>query len=147
MYKAKLVKHVRKDMQLADENGKIVFKASVDVAVDNFINNIPALSKNIKGVYDKLQKLNADIVDKNNSEEILESMRTIGEFTEELSKFINTYLITILGAAKAHELLMACDNRALDAYCAIVPFVEECIAPEIQNEMNKNMARIESIMK
>ena len=146
MYKAKLVKHVYKDMQLTDEKGRVVFKASVNVSVDDYLNNIPALTRSIKEINDKTNNIKkAYAADKNAN--VLEMMQIMSELSQELTKYINTYLITIFGAAKAHELLMACNNRALDAYCAIVPFVNECIAPEINNEINKNMARIENIMK
>lgn len=146
MYKAKLVKHVYKDMQLTDEKGKVVFKASVDVSVDDYLNNIPALTKSIKEVSEKSENIKNNVKG-NSPDEILEAMTAISELTQELNNYINVYLITVFGAAKAHELLMACNNRALDAYCAVVPFVNECIAPEISNELNKNMARIENIMK
>ena len=59
MYKAKLVKHVQKEMQLTDENGKVVFKASVDVSVDDYMNNIPALSKQMQETEQKIKAVKA----------------------------------------------------------------------------------------
>lgn len=146
MYKAKLVKHVCKDMQLTDEKGKIVFKASVNVAVDDYLNNIPALTRSIKEVTDKTENMKKSLAGAT-QENVVEVMQAMSNLSHEITGYINTYLVTIFGAPKAHELLQACDNRALDAYCTVVPFVNECIAPEIQNEMNKNMARITDIMK
>lgn len=146
MYKAKLVKHVVKDMQLTDEKGKVVFKASVDVAVDDYLANIPALTRNIQNVMNESAKLQ-DAFKTATKEDAFPMLEAMGKFSEELSSYINTYLTTVFGAVKAHELLMACNNRALDAYCAVVPFVDECIAPEINKEINKNMARITDIMK
>lgn len=146
MYKAKLVKHVCKDMQLTDEKGKIVFKASVNVAVDDYLNNIPALTRSIKEVTAKTEETKKQLA-KKTANDVVEVMQAISNLSAEITGYINTYLITIFGAPKAHELLMACDNRALDAYCAVVPFVNECIAPEIQKEINNNMARITDIMK
>lgn len=146
MYKAKLVKHVCKDMQLTDEKGKIVFKASVNVAVDDYLNNIPALTRSIKEVTAKTEETKKQLAGKT-ANDVVEVMQAISNLSAEITGYINTYLITIFGAPKAHELLMACDNRALDAYCAVVPFVNECIAPEIQKEINNNMARITDIMK
>ena len=144
MYKAKLVKHVCKDMQLTDEKGKVVFKASVNIAVDDYLNNIPAVAKSIKEVTEKTERLKSTLA---NEKDPLTALTALSELSTELSRYINVFLVTIFGAAKAHELLMVCDNRALDAYCAVVPFVNECIAPEINNEIDKNMARIENIMK
>lgn len=144
MYKAKLVKHVCKDMQLTDEKGKVVFKASVNIAVDDYLNNIPAVAKSIKEVTEKTERLKSTLA---NEKDPLTALNALSELSTELSRYINVFLVTIFGAAKAHELLMVCDNRALDAYCAVVPFVNECIAPEINNEIDKNMARIENIMK
>ena len=146
MYKAKLVKHVCKDMQLTDDKGKIVFKASVNVAVDDYIANIPALTKSIKELTEKSKQLKKSFTGASN-DEVIEMMQIMSDISTNLAQYINVYLITIFGAAKAHELLMVCDNRALDAYCAVVPFVNECIAPEINNEMSKNLARITDIMK
>ena len=146
MYKAKLVKHVCKDMQLTDDKGKIVFKASVNVAVDDYIANIPTLTKSIKELTEKSQKLKKSFTGASN-DEVMEMMQIMSDISTNLAQYINVYLITIFGAAKAHELLMVCDNRFLDAYCAVVPFVNECIAPEINNEMSKNLARITDIMK
>lgn len=146
MYKAKLVKHVVKDMQLTDEKGKVVFKASVDVAVDDYINNIPALNTSIQNVTNRVNSLQ-NAIRTADKDDILTLMESLSKFSEELAGYINTYLTTVFGAVKAHELLMACNNRALDAYCAVVPFVNECIVPEINNEMSKNMARITDIMK
>ena len=146
MYKAKLVKHVCKDMQLTDDKGKIVFKASVNVAVDDYIANIPALTKSIKELTEKSKQLKKSFTGASN-DEVIEMMQIMSDISTNLAQYINVYLITIFGAAKAHELLMVCDNRALDAYCAVVPFVNQCIAPEINNEMSKNLARITDIMK
>ena len=146
MYKAKLVKHVCKDMQLTDDKGKIVFKASVNVAVDDYIANIPALTKSIKELTEKSKQLKKSFTGASN-DEVIEMMQIMSDISTNLAQYINVYLITIFGAAKAHELLMVCDNRALDAYCAVVPFVNECIAPEINNEISKNLARITDIMK
>lgn len=146
MYKAKLVKHVCKDMQLTDENNKVVFKASVNVAVDDYLNNIPALTKSIQEVTTKTEELKHSLAGKT-KDNALEVLTAMSSLSEELSRYINVYLVTIFGAAKAHELLMACDNRSLDAYCAVVPFVNEVIAPEVAKELNKNMARITDIMK
>lgn len=146
MYKAKLVKHVCKDMQLTDEKGKVIFKASVNVAVDDYLNNIPALTKSIKEVTDRSEEMKKQLAGKT-ADNIVEVMQVLSGLSSEITGYINTYLVTIFGAPKAHELLMACGNRALDAYCTVVPFVNECIAPEIQNEINNNMARITDIMK
>ena len=146
MYKAKLVKHVHKDMQLTDEKGTVIFKASVTVSVDDYINNIPQLNRSIREVTDKTNKLKTTLAGKT-KDDMLEVMQSISELSQELTSYINTYLVTVFGAAKAHELLMVCDNRALDAYCTVVPFVNECVAPEINKELNNNMARIVDIMK
>lgn len=146
MYKAKLIKHVCKDMQLTDEKGKVVFKASVDVSVDDYINNIPALNTSIQNVTNRVNSLQ-NAIRTADKDDILTLMESLSKFSKELAGYINTYLTTVFGAVKAHELLMACNNRALDAYCAVVPFVNECIVPEINNEMSKNMARITDIMK
>lgn len=146
MYKAKLVKHIYKDMQLTDDNNKVVFKASVNVAVDDYLNNIPTLTRNIKEVAAKTENLKKTLATVK-EDDYIKIMQSMAELAQELTGYINTYLITIFGAAKAHELLMVCNNRALDAYCAVVPFVNQCIAPEIKNEIDKNMARITDIMK
>ena len=146
MYKAKLIQHVCKDIQLTDEKGKVVFKASVDVSVDDYINNIPALNTSIQNVTNRVNSLQ-NAIKTADKDDILTLMESLSKFSEELAGYINTYLTTVFGAVKAHELLMACNNRALDAYCAVVPFVNECIVPEINNEMSKNMARITDIMK
>ena len=146
MYKAKLVKHVCKDMQLTDEKNKVVFKASVNIAVDDYINNVPALTRSIKEVTAKTENVKKTLATAD-KEDYIKIMTAMSELAQELTGYINTYLITIFGAAKAHELLMVCGNRALDAYCAVVPFVNECIAPEISKELDKNMARITDIMK
>lgn len=145
MYKAKLVKHVCKEMQLTDENGKVVFKASVDVAVDDYMNHIPALSEQMQETQKKINAVRATA----NAEgtDVVTMAQTLGELSKTMTKCIDEYLITIFGAMKTNELLKACNFRHLDAYCAIVPFVNECIVPEINNEMNKNLARIENIMK
>lgn len=145
MYKAKLVKHVCKEMQLTDENGKVVFKASVDVAVDDYMNNIPVLSEQMRETQKKINAVRATA----NAEgtDVITMAQTLGELSKTMTKCIDEYLITIFGAMKTNELLKACNFRHLDAYCAIVPFVNECIVPEINNEMDKNLARIESIMK
>ena len=144
MYKAKLVKHVQKEMQLTDEKGKVVFKASVDVAVDDYMNNIPALSKQIRETEEKINAVKATA---NADTDVITMAQTLGELSKTMTKCIDEYLITIFGAMKTNELLKACNFRHLDAFCAIVPFVNECIVPEINNEMNKNLARIENIMK
>ncbi len=146
MYKAKLVKHIYKDMQLTDDNNKVVFKASVNVAVDDYLNNIPTLTRNIKEVAAKTENLKKTLATVK-EDDYIKIMQSMAELAQELTGYISTYLITIFGAAKAHELLMVCNNRALDAYCAVVPFVNQCIAPEIKNEIDKNMARITDIMK
>lgn len=146
MYKAKLVKHVCKDMQLTDDNNKVVFKASVNVAVDDYLNSIPTLTRNIKEVSLKTENVKKTLATAD-KDDYIKIMQSMSELAQELTGYINTYLVTIFGAPKAHELLMVCGNRALDAYCAVVPFVNQCIAPEINNELNKNMARIENIMK
>lgn len=146
MYKAKLVKHVCKDMQLTDDNNKVVFKASVNVAVDDYLNSIPTLTRNIKEVSLKTENLKKTLATAD-KDDYLKIMQSMSELAQELTGYINTYLVTIFGAPKAHELLMVCNNRALDAYCAVVPFVNQCIAPEIKNEIDKNMARITDIMK
>ena len=145
MYKAKLVKHVCKEMQLTDENGKVVFKASVDVAVDDYMNNIPTLSEQMQETEKKINAVRATA----NAEgtDVITMAHTLGELSQTMTKCIDSYLITIFGAMKTNELLKACNFRHLDAYCAVVPFVNECIVPEINNEMDKNMARIENIMK
>ena len=145
MYKAKLVKHVCKEMQLTDENGKVVFKASVDVAVDDYMNHIPALSEQMQETQGKINAVRATA----NAEgtDVVTMAQTLGELSKTMTKCIDEYLITIFGAMKTNELLKVCNFRHLDAYCAIVPFVNECIVPEINNEMNKNLARIENIMK
>lgn len=145
MYKAKLVKHVCKEMQLTDENGKVVFKASVDVAVDDYMNHIPALSEQMQETEKKINAVRATA----NAEgtDVIKMAQALGELSKTMTKCIDEYLITIFGAMKTNELLKACNFRHLDAYCAIVPFVNECIVPEINNEMDKNMARIENIMK
>lgn len=145
MYKAKLVKHVCKEMQLTDENGKVVFKASVDVAVDDYMNNIPVLSEQMQETQQKINAVRATA----NAEgtDVITMAQTLGELSKTMTKCIDSYLITIFGAMKTNELLKACNFRHLDAYCAVVPFVNECIVPEINNEMDKNLARIESIMK
>lgn len=145
MYKAKLVKHVCKEMQLTDENGKVVFKASVDVAVDDYMNNIPTLSEQMQETERKINAVRATA----NAEgtDVITMAQTLGELSKTMTKCIDSYLITIFGAMKTNELLKACNFRHLDAYCAVVPFVNECIVPEINSEMNKNMARIENIMK
>ena len=145
MYKAKLVKHVCKEMQLTDENGKVVFKASVDVAVDDYMNNIPTLSEQMQETERKINAVRATA----NVEgtDVITMAQTLGELSKTMTKCIDAYLITIFGAMKTNELLKACNFRHLDAYCAVVPFVNECIVPEINNEMDKNMARIENIMK
>lgn len=144
MYKAKLVKHVCKEMQLTDENGKVVFKASVDVAVDDYMNHIPALSEQMRETEEKINAVRATA---NADTDVITMAQTLGELSKTMTKCIDEYLITIFGAMKTNELLKACNFRHLDAYCAIVPFVNECIVPEINNEMNKNLARIENIMK
>ena len=146
MYKARLVKHVCKDMQLTDDNNKVVFKASVNVAVDDYINNIPALTKHIKELTAKSEMVRKTL-ETAEKDDYLKIMSAMSELAQELTGYINTYLFTIFGAPKAHELLMICNNRALDAYCAVVPFVNECIALEINKELDKNMARITDIMK
>ena len=146
MYKARLVKHVCRDMQLTDDNNKVVFKASVNVAVDDYINNIPALTKHIKEVTQKSENVKKTLATAD-KDDYIKIMSAMSELAQELTGYINTYLCTIFGAPKAHELLMVCGNRALDAYCAVVPFVNECIAPEISKELDKNMARITDIMK
>lgn len=145
MYKTKLVKHVCKEMQLTDENGKVVFKASVDVAVDDYMNNIPTLSEQMQETERKINAVRATA----NAEgtDVITMAQTLGELSKTMTKCIDSYLITIFGAMKTNELLKACNYRHLDAYCAVVPFVNECIVPEINNEMDKNMARIENIMK
>ena len=145
MYKAKLVKHVCKEMQLTDENGKVVFKASVDVAVDDYMNNIPTLSEQVQETERKINAVRATA----NVEgtDVITMAQTLGELSKTMTKCIDAYLITIFGAMKTNELLKACNFRHLDAYCAVVPFVNECIVPEINNEMDKNLARIENIMK
>jgi hypothetical protein len=145
MYKAKLVKHVCKEMQLTDENGKVVFKASVDVAVDDYMNNIPTLSEQMQETEKKINTVRATA----NAEgtDVITMAQTLGELSKPMTKCIDSYLITIFGAMKTNELLKACNFRHLDAYCAVVPFVNECIVPEINNEMDKNLARIENIMK
>ena len=144
MYKAKLVKHVCKEMQLTDENGKVVFKASVDVAVDDYMNHIPALSEQMRETEEKINAVRATA---NADTDVITMAQTLGELSKTMTKCIDEYLITIFGAMKTNELLKACNFRHLDAYCAVVPFVNECIVPEINNEMDKNMARIEDIMK
>ena len=133
-------------MQLTNDAGKVVFKASVNVAVDDYLNNIPALSRSIKEVTAKTEEMRKKLAS-DTADDVVEVAQALGNLSAEITGYINTYLITIFGAPKAHELLMACSNRALDAYCAVVPFVNECIAPEIQNEINNNMARITDIMK
>lgn len=145
MYKAKLVKHVCREMQLTDENGKVVFKASVDVAVDDYMNNIPVLSEQMQETQKKINAVRATA----NAEgtDVITMAQTLGELSKTMTKCIDEYLITIFGAMKTNELLKACNFRHLDAYCAVVPFVNECIVPEINNEMDKNLARIENIMK
>lgn len=145
MYKAKLVKHVCKEMQLTDENGKVVFKATVDVAVDDYMNNIPTLSEQMQETQQKINAVRATA----NAEgtDVITMAQTLGELSKTMTKCIDSYLITIFGAMKTNELLKACNFRHLDAYCAVVPFVNECIVPEINNEMDKNLARIENIMK
>ena len=145
MYKAKLVKHVCKEMQLTDESGKVVFKASVDVAVDDYMNNIPVLSEQMQETQKKINAVRATA----NAEgtDVITMAQTLGELSKTMTKCIDEYLITIFGAMKTNELLKACNFRHLDAYCAVVPFVNECIVPEINNEMDKNLARIENIMK
>ena len=145
MYKAILVKHVCKEMQLTDENGKVVFKASVDVAVDDYMNNIPVLSEQMQETQKKINAVRATA----NAEgtDVITMAQTLGELSKTMTKCIDSYLITIFGAMKTNELLKACNFRHLDAYCAVVPFVNECIVPEINNEMDKNLARIENIMK
>lgn len=145
MYKAKLVKHVCKEMQLTDEGGKVVFKASVDVAVDDYMNNIPALSKQMQETEKKRKAVQETA--KQEGADIMDMVQALGELSEVMTKCIDSYLITIFGAMKTNELLKACNFRHMDAYCAVVPFVNECIVPEIDKEMNKNMARIEDIMK
>ena len=145
MYKAKLVKHVCKEMQLTDENGKVVFKASVDVAVDDYMNNIPTLSEQMQETERKINAVRATA--KAEGTDVITMAQTLGELSKTMTKCIDAYLITIFGAMKTNELLKACNFRHLDAYCAVVPFVNECIVPEINNEMDKNLARIENIMK
>lgn len=145
MYKAKLVKHVCKEMQLTDENGKVVFKASVDVAVDDYMNNIPVLSEQMQETQKKINAVRATA--NSESTDVITMAQTLGELSKTMTKCIDEYLITIFGAMKTNELLKACNFRHLDAYCAVVPFVNECIVPEINNEMDKNLARIENIMK
>ena len=145
MYKAKLVKHVQKEMQLTDDKGKVVFKASVDVAVDDYMNNIPALSKQMQETEQKIKAVKATASAE--GADVITMVQTLGELSETMTKCIDAYLITIFGAMKTNELLKACNFSHLHAYCAVVPFVNECIVPEINNEMNKNMARIENIMK
>ena len=145
MYKAKLVKHVQKEMQLTDEKGKVVFKASVDVAVDDYMNNIPELSKQMQETERKINAVKATASAEGT--DVITMAQTLGELSQTMTKCIDAYLITIFGAMKTNELLKACNFRHLDAYCAVVPFITECIVPEINNEMNKNMARIEYIMK
>ncbi len=103
MYKAKLVKHVCKDMQLTDEKGKIVFKASVNVAVDDYLNNIPALTRRIKEVTAKTEETKKQLAGKT-ANDVVEVMQAISNLSAEITGYINTYLITIFGAPKAHEL-------------------------------------------
>jgi hypothetical protein len=103
MYKAKLVKHVQKEMQLVDEKGKVVFKASVDVAVDDYMNNIPALSKQMQETEQKIKAVRATA----NAEgtDVITMVQTLGELSQTMTKFIDAYLITIFGAMKTTNCL------------------------------------------
>lgn len=145
MYKSQIIKHVTKEMQLMDGN-KIVFSAIVDVAVDDYLQNVPALQKSITDVMEKQGQLQEKLAGMDNTQ-AMEALKTLADFSKDLNQYINVFLNTVLGVEKARELITVCNGRYLDAYASILPFVNECIAPAIKEEMEKNVARIEDIMK
>ena len=145
MYKSQIIKHVTKEMQLTDGN-KVVFHAVVDVAVDDYLQNVPTLQKSITDVMTKQRQLQTDLAGMDNTQ-ALDALKTLAEFSQELNKYISVFLNTVLGVEKARELIAVCNGRYLDAYASLVPFVNECITPAIGEEMEKNVARIENIMK
>lgn len=145
MYSQQIIKHVTKTMQLKDGD-KVVFKANVDVAVDDYINNVPALQKAIGEVMAKQEHLRGELAEMTNVE-ALQAMQALAEFSNDMQNYIKVFLTTVLGAENAHRLLNVCGGRYLDAYVSTLPFVDECIAPAINKELEKNVARIENIMK
>lgn len=145
MYKSQIIKHITREMQLTDDN-KVVFHAVVDVAVDDYLQNVPTLQKSIADVMAKQGKLQSTLAGMDNKQ-ALDALKTLAEFSKDLNQYISVFLNTVLGVEKARELITVCNGRYLDAYASILPFVNECIAPAISEEMEKNVARIENIMK
>lgn len=145
MFSNQIIKHVTKEMQLKDGN-KVVFHAVVDVAVDDYLRNIPELQKSIADVMAKQGQLQTELAGMDNAQ-ALEALKVLADFSKDLNQYINVFLNTVLGVVKARELVSVCNGRYLDAYASILPFVNECITPAINEEMQKNVARIEGIMK
>lgn len=145
MFSNQIIKHVTKEMQLKDGN-KVVFHAIVDVAVDDYLQNVPMLQKSISDLMAKQGKLRTGLAGMDNTQAV-EALKTLAEFSKDLNQYISVFLNTVLGIEKARELIAVCNGRYLDAYASILPFVDECIKPAIEEEMNKNVARISDLMK
>jgi hypothetical protein len=130
-YQIKRKKHVVKQIELLNEEGKPERTLSVDIIVDDFRNRYPQVLADIE----KAQQMLKDKGD-NDAEAIAASQIAVKAF-----------FVLIFGQIQTRSLLEYYENRYYEGFLDIIPFVMDEIMPEVNKAVEEENARISSIMK
>lgn len=130
-YQVKRSKKVKEELELVDEDGKVVKKIIVDLDANTIVKQLSKEYINLTNASIALEKA------KNSKEDLSESVKALGNAVISL-------FTTVFGEKNAIEIINFYENNYTEMCTEVLPFVTEVIIPKVRESAKEVKSEIAS---